>query len=181
MNNFIKTFMKKEKKEIKKRDMFSGTWIIDNAIEIVDRYEKGVLTIRALFYQLVSIGMTNSDRHYKRVVNAMIDARWAGLIEWDTFSDRDRTMVGETRYKETIYEDKVAEAKKQLGLWMTSYSKNRWENQHVYSFHVGSGVNDPSAYRIALKHARFGAFSQFTYRTPTRPQTHSRLPPLPGR
>lgn len=132
LNNFIKTFMKKEKKEIKKRDMFSGTWITDNAIEIVDRYEKGVLTIRALFYQLVSIGMTNSDRHYKRVVNAMIDARWAGLIEWDTFSDRDRTMVGETRYKETIYEDKVSEAKKQLGLWMTSYSKNKWENQPYY-------------------------------------------------
>lgn len=114
------------------KDMFTNKWIIENAIEIVDRYEKGILTIRALFYQLVSIGMTNSDRHYKRVVKAMIDARWSGEVEFDTFSDRDRTMVGETRYKETIYSDKVSEAKRQLYLWMTNYSKNRWENQPYY-------------------------------------------------
>jgi hypothetical protein len=115
-----------------KRDEFTKTWIIENAIEIVDRYEKGVLTIRALFYQLVSIGMTNSDRHYKRVVSAMIDARWDGLIDWDTFSDRDRVMVGSTKFEETIYDDKVSEAKRQLRLWMTIYRKNRWENQPYY-------------------------------------------------
>ena len=119
-------------RETKKRDIFSSKWIVENSIEIIQRYEKGILTIRALFYQLVSIGMTNSDKHYKRVVKAMIDARWSGNVEFDTFSDRDRTMIGNTRYKETIYEDKVSEAKKQLGLWMTSYSKNRWENQPYY-------------------------------------------------
>lgn len=121
-----------EKKKSTKRDIYSGKWITENAIEIVERYNKGVLTIRALFYQLVSIGMTNSDRHYKRVVNAMIEARWAGLIDWDTFSDRDRMMIGETKYKETIYEEKVSLAKRQIELWMTSYMKNRWENQPYY-------------------------------------------------
>jgi hypothetical protein len=121
-----------EKQESKKRDIFSSKWIIENSIEIIERYEKGILTIRALFYQLVSIGMTNSDKHYKRVVKAMIDARWSGDVEFDTFSDRDRTMVGETKYMETVYDDKVSEAKRQLGLWMTSYSKNRWENQPYY-------------------------------------------------
>lgn len=114
------------------KDIFTNKWIIENAIEIVDRYEKGVLTIRALFYQLVSIGMTNSDKHYKRVVKAMIDARWNNQIEFDVFSDRDRVMVGDTKAKETIYETKVAIAKRQLELWMTNYYKNRWENQPYY-------------------------------------------------
>ena len=120
------------KEEKTSKDMFTNKWIIENAIEIVDRYDKGILTIRALFYQLVSIGMTNSDRHYKRVVKAMIDARWENQIDFDVFSDRDRVMVGDTKANETIYETKVAIAKRQLQLWMTNYYKNRWENQPYY-------------------------------------------------
>lgn len=50
------------------QDEFTRQWIIENAIEILSRYEPGVLTIRALHYQLVSIGMTNTLQHYKRVV-----------------------------------------------------------------------------------------------------------------
>lgn len=114
------------------KDMFTKKWIIDNSLEIVERYEKGVLTLRALHYQLVAIGMTNTISHYKRVVAAMGDARWNGLIDFDVFSDRDRAMVGETRYEQTILEDKIHEAKRQIGLWMTMYSKNRWENQAYY-------------------------------------------------
>lgn len=68
------------------KDEFTRKWITDNAIEIVNRYEKGILTLRGLHYQLVSIGMTNSIKHYKRVVAAMIDARWAGLVDFDAFS-----------------------------------------------------------------------------------------------
>jgi hypothetical protein len=114
------------------KDKFTKSWIIENSIEIIKEYEKGVLTIRALHYQLVGIGMTNTISHYKRVVVAMIEARWAGLVDFDTFSDHDREMIGETRYKETILDDKIAEAKRQLYLWMRNYSKNRWENQPYY-------------------------------------------------
>lgn len=114
------------------KDKFTKSWIIENSIEIIKEYEKGILTIRALHYQLVGIGMTNTISHYKRVVVAMIEARWAGLVDFDTFSDHDREMIGETRYKETILDDKIAEAKRQLYLWMRNYSKNRWENQPYY-------------------------------------------------
>lgn len=58
-----------------KRDQYTRDWIIQNSIEITRRYNYGELTIRALHYQLVAIGMTNTIQHYKRVVAAMIKAR----------------------------------------------------------------------------------------------------------
>lgn len=112
--------------------MFTKKWITDNAIKIIKRYDKGVLTLRALHYQLVSIGMTNTLRHYKRVVDAMIDARWNGLVYFDVFSDHDRSMIGETRYEETDLENSIEHAKEQIQAWMYYYSKNRWENQPYY-------------------------------------------------
>lgn len=114
------------------KDLFTKQWITDNALQIIDRYEPGVLTLRALHYQLVSIGMTNSINHYKRVVNAMIEARWAGLVSFNTFSDLDRSMIGITKYEETVLEDELDRAQVQVKLWMKTYHKNRWENQDIY-------------------------------------------------
>ena len=114
------------------KDEFTKQWITENALTIIPRYEKGVLTLRALHYQLVSIGMTNSINHYKRVVNAMIEARWNGLVDFDTFSDLDRSMIGNTSFIPTDIENRVEESQKQVRLWMTVYNKNRWENQEVY-------------------------------------------------
>jgi hypothetical protein len=114
------------------KDQFTKQWIIENSIEICSSYEHGVLTLRSLHYQLVGIGMTNDVQHYKRVVNAMIDARWSGDISFDQFSDLDRSMIGETKYEETILEDMIDKGKYQVEAWMTAYRKNRWENQPVY-------------------------------------------------
>jgi len=114
------------------RDIFSKEWITKNSIEIVNRYEKGILTLRGLHYQLVSIGMTNSLKHYKRVVSAMIDARWGDLVDFDAFSDHDRSMIGQTKFERTDLDDSIEEAKHQIGLWMKNYFKNRWENQQYY-------------------------------------------------
>lgn len=114
------------------KDLFTKQWIIENSIEIVSRYEDGELTLRGLHYQLVSIGMTNSLRHYKRVVSAMTDARWEGLIKFESFSDLDRSMIGYTEYFETDVESSIDTAKEQLKAWMSNYSKNRWENQPYY-------------------------------------------------
>lgn len=115
-----------------KKDEFTRKWITDNSLEIISRYEKGILTLRGLHYQLVSIGMTNSIRHYKRVVSAMIEARWAGLVDFDAFSDHDRAMIGYTRSEETVLTDSIQKAKEQIEAWMEYYSKNRWENQLYY-------------------------------------------------
>lgn len=114
------------------KDQFTKQWIIDNSIEITSRYAAGVLTLRGLHYQLVSIGMTNDINHYKRVVNAMIFARWEGLIDFETFSDLDRSMVGETKSSETSVDSEVISSTDAIRYWMTHYSKNRWENQTYY-------------------------------------------------
>ena len=114
------------------KDIFNRQWIIDNSIEIISRYQKGILTLRGLHYQLVSIGMTNTLRHYKRVVSAMIEARWNGLVYFDAFSDHDRSMIGSTRSDQTDLDESINEGKAQIKLWMQSYYRNRWENQPVY-------------------------------------------------
>lgn len=114
------------------KDIFTKSWIIENAVKILDQYEPGILTIRGLHYQLVSLGMTNDIQHYKRVVAATGQARWDGVIRFDAFSDRERAMACSTASEETVYEDAVEEAKKQIGLWATSYHLNRWENQPYY-------------------------------------------------
>lgn len=89
------------------KDIFTKNWIIENSVQIVKRYDPGILTLRGLHYQLVGLGMTNDIQHYKRVVTAMIDARWDHIIDFDTFSDLDRSMVGETASKKTILEAEI--------------------------------------------------------------------------
>ena len=114
------------------KDQFTKQWITDNAVEICNRYDEGMLTIRALHYQLVTIGMTNTIQHYKRVVGAMIDARWNGIISFEQFSDHDREMLGKTQSEETILENEIEKGKDAVKSWMEYYSKNRWENQPYY-------------------------------------------------
>jgi len=114
------------------KDDFTKKWIIENAIDICSEYEYGVLTLRGLHYQLVGLGMTNDIQHYKRVVSAMIDARWDRAIAFDQFSDLDRSMVGYTWYQYTDVDEKIETAKEQIGAWMIEYQKNRWENQPIY-------------------------------------------------
>ena len=114
------------------KDKFTKSWIIETAIPIIDRYEAGVLTIRGLHYKLVAAGMTNTMLHYKRVVKAMIDARWDNIVEFEAFSDHDRVMIGKTEYEETTIEKEVKDVSSSIEYWMENYYKNRWENQSYY-------------------------------------------------
>jgi hypothetical protein len=91
------------------KDEFTRDWIIEQSIDVLSNYENGILTIRALHYQLVSRGMTNTLQHYKRVVAAMEVARWDGRVDFEAFSDRDRAMVGMTKAEATDLEEKQVE------------------------------------------------------------------------
>lgn len=114
------------------KDIFTRTWIKENSTEILSRYEPGILTLRGLYYQLVALGMTNSISHYKRVVNAMIEARWDKSVDFEAFSDRDREMTGFTNASESDLESSILQGKSQIKAWMRHYSKNKWENQPIY-------------------------------------------------
>lgn len=115
-----------------KRDIFTRDWIIEQALDVLSQYEPGVLTIRALHYQLVSRGMTNDIQHYKRVVAATGIARWDGRIAFDAFSDRERSMATKTFGDPVDLDEEVATGKSQVRAWMNAYSRNRWENQPYY-------------------------------------------------
>jgi len=111
--------------------MYTKKWIIEHGVPIVKEYD-GSLTLRALHYRLVAEGMTNDTAHYKKVINAMIEARWEGLLNFDDFVDHERETHGTTEYKETNVEEESETAKQQIKNWATSYHKNRWENQPIY-------------------------------------------------
>ncbi len=113
-------------------DKFNRTWIKENALEEMQNYDPGVLTLRGLHYRLVARGMTNTLLHYKRVVAAMIEARWNDEVSFDTFSDHDRQMIGETKHEEVILDDEIKKAKTEINLWMRIYNRNRWERQEYY-------------------------------------------------
>lgn len=114
-------------------DQFNKKWITENSVTICNQYADGVLTLRALYYQLVSeYGMTNSMRHYKRVCAAMADARRDGIISYSQFSDQDRGMSNQTSWRTTDYDSEVEGAKEAIERWMTIYGLNRWENQEYY-------------------------------------------------
>jgi hypothetical protein len=114
------------------KDQFTKQWITENSIDVVSQYADGVLTIRGLHYQLVALGMTNTMRHYRRVVNAMIDARRSGEVSYYAFSDRDRQMERLTDWEEESYDEKFGGAKDQIEVWASDYRLNRWENQPYY-------------------------------------------------
>lgn len=149
--------MKKMEMKKMEKDQFTRNWIIENSIDEIQNYQKGVLTLRALHYRLVSRGMTNTIRHYKRVVSAMIKARWDGYVSFDTFSDHDREVLGITDYEETTVEQEQNRAEQQIKLWMESYRKNMWENQDTYieiwiEKKALQGIFEPicSKYNVAL-------------------------------
>lgn len=112
-------------------DQFNRKWILETGIPIVNEYDDS-LTIRALHYRLVAAGMTNTIQHYKRVQQAMTQARWDGLIPFSAFMDHDRQVLGYTDATETNVDDKIDMGQRQIKAWMTNYSKNRWENQPIY-------------------------------------------------
>ncbi len=58
---------------------------------IIDEYKGLRLTIRQVFYQLVSRGIIpNAEKTYKATSALISNARMAGLIDWDAIEDRTR-------------------------------------------------------------------------------------------
>lgn len=74
-------------------------WFKDKAelckeiIEVVERYSRAgyILTLRQLYYQLVSMNLIrNDDVVYKKLSSILDDLRQAGIIDWDAIEDRGR-------------------------------------------------------------------------------------------
>lgn len=113
------------------RDIYTRSWIIRNAKEILSTYYEGI-TLRQLHYRLVAIGMINDTNHYKRVIGAMTRARWENIVDMESFIDRERSMYGETADDDKDLDTEIERGKEQIKAWMNAYNLNRWSNQTDY-------------------------------------------------
>jgi hypothetical protein len=100
--------------------------LIDQCNEIVTDYlNQGLkLTLRQLYYQLVTANIIkNEERSYRQLSSLVSDARLAGLIDWDAIEDRVRVPRIPSEFKNLS--DLVDAA-------LYSYRLPRWETQFNY-------------------------------------------------
>jgi hypothetical protein len=73
----------------------SSLKLIQTINDVIDDYRSQgfVLTVRQLYYQLVTQNIIkNDEKNYKSVTSLVNDARVAGLIDWDMIEDRTRSF-----------------------------------------------------------------------------------------
>lgn len=97
--------------------------VISQANEIIREYAaQGYdLTLRQLYYQFVSRDLLkNTHQEYKRLGSIINDARLAGLIDWDSITDRTRNLHKRNHWDS---EEEIIEA------CASSYHVDFWDNQ----------------------------------------------------
>lgn len=82
------------------------------------------LTLRQAYYQLVARGyIPNNERSYKNVGNLINDGRLAGLIDWNSITDRTRNLRNRSHW--ATPSEVIASAR-------YSYHLDMWEDQPNY-------------------------------------------------
>ncbi len=82
------------------------------------------LTLRQVYYQLVARGyIENNERSYKNIGNLINDGRLAGLIDWNSITDRTRNLRRNSHWDRP--QDVIESAK-------YSYLLDKWEGQPNY-------------------------------------------------
>lgn len=93
---------------------------------VIDEYSKQgyELTLRQAYYQLVARGyIENNERSYKNIGSLINDGRLAGLIDWNSITDRTRNLRARSHWdkpQDVIYSAKY------------SYLLDKWEGQPNY-------------------------------------------------
>lgn len=101
-------------------------YLLNKIKRIVEAYEEQdiILTNRQLYYQLVASDVIpNADEVYKRVCKFLTDARYSGLIDWDSIEDRGRIQSMPSEW---------ANVSKLIDSACYSYRLPRWKDQDYY-------------------------------------------------
>lgn len=104
----------------------SSLELIDLINQVVDEYaaQGFELTLRQAYYQLVARGyIPNNERSYKNIGSLINDGRLAGLIDWDSITDRTRNLRGNSHWNKP--QEVIASAR-------YSYNLNKWSGQKNY-------------------------------------------------
>lgn len=99
---------------------------INQMIAIVEEYQKqGLrLTARQLYYQFVARDyISNEVKSYKKLTSLLADARYAGLIDWDSIEDRGR--------EPTVWQE-YDSIKKMIESRIRFFRLPRWNGQPCY-------------------------------------------------
>lgn len=100
--------------------------LIELINSVIDEYSaQGYeLTLRQAYYQLVARGyIENNERSYKNIGSLINDGRLAGLIDWNSITDRTRNLRNRSHWdrpQDVIYSAKY------------SYLLDKWEGQPNY-------------------------------------------------
>ena len=100
--------------------------LIELINQVVDEYSSQgyELTLRQTYYQLVARGyIPNNERSYKNIGNLINDGRLAGLIDWQSITDRTRNLRKNSHW--TTPSSVIESA-------MYSYMLDKWEGQPNY-------------------------------------------------
>jgi hypothetical protein len=115
-----------------------SAYLIAAITRILEEHKQyGKLTVRQVYYQLVSKGVIeNSRRSYQNYNGHLTTGRKAGVIPWDAFEDRARTFYQEPSPRYNILtEGNVEQALKSWFQYAlnqkvsTEYDISRWEGQ----------------------------------------------------
>ena len=95
-----------------------------NAISDEYRADGLLLTLRQLYYQLVSRDLLpNSQKEYKRLSDVVNTGRLAGVIDWDAIEDRSRNLDQSAHWENP---GEIIQA------CASQYRLDRWETQDIY-------------------------------------------------
>jgi hypothetical protein len=97
---------------------------IAQARVIIDEYEGQKLTARQVYYQFVARDLIpNTPRSYQNLTSILTDARYAGLIAWDSIEDRGREPDSPAQWDSI---DELVDAA------VNQWRSPRWRNQPKY-------------------------------------------------
>lgn len=100
--------------------------LLNKIIEIVREYQAQSIrmTLRQLYYQLVSRDIIpNTVKEYGKISDLLTNARYAGLIDWNSIEDRGRVPKFPAQFEDV--KDLVDSA-------CYSYRLDRWKDQKCY-------------------------------------------------
>lgn len=98
--------------------------ILDATLAIIKSSDDKSITLRHLFYRLVSLGcLRKTELEYKNLCGYMMKWRRSGEVPWDAFADNTRWQ-----YRETTF-NSMEDA---LRITCESYRRNMWTTQEAY-------------------------------------------------
>lgn len=95
--------------------------LIGRVLGIIEEYEAAGydLTLRQVYYQAVSrLIIPNKFEEYKRLGSIIADARYAGLIDWDTISDNQRNLASVSHWDDPADMINAAAQSHRLDKWL---------------------------------------------------------------